>query len=40
MQNMEKAEGHPIEIVSDAVVPSGVMHLNELQQQGWSYAKL
>src|SRR6478752_4447348 len=37
MQNMEKAEGHPIEIVSDAtVVPSGVVHLNELQEQGWS----
>jgi intracellular sulfur oxidation DsrE/DsrF family protein len=40
MQNMEKAEGHPIEIVSDAtVVPSGVVHLNELQEQGWSYVK-
>jgi uncharacterized protein len=40
MQNMEKAEGHPIEIVSDAtVIPSGVVHLNELQEQGWSYVK-
>ena len=40
MQNMEKAEGHPIEIVSDAtVVPSGAVHLNELQEQGWSYLK-
>jgi uncharacterized protein len=40
MQSMEKAEGHPIQIVSDAtVVPSGVVHLNELQEQGWSYVK-
>jgi intracellular sulfur oxidation DsrE/DsrF family protein len=40
VQNMEKAEGHPIQIVSDAtVVPSGVVHLNELQEQGWSYVK-
>ncbi|MDE2329870.1 MAG: DsrE family protein [Bradyrhizobium sp.] len=40
MQNMEKAEGHPIQIVSDAtVVPSGVVHLSELQEQGWSYVK-
>jgi intracellular sulfur oxidation DsrE/DsrF family protein len=40
MQSMEKAEGHPIQIVSDATeVPSGVVHLNELQEQGWSYVK-
>ena len=40
MQDMEKAEGHPIEIVSDAtIVPSGVVHLNELQEQGWSYVR-
>jgi len=37
---MEKAEGHPIPIVADAtVVPSGVVHLMELQEQGWSYVK-
>ena len=40
MQGMEKAEGHPIQIVSEASeVPSGVVHLNELQEQGWSYVK-
>ena len=39
-QNMEKAEGHAIPILSDAtVVPSGAVHLNELQEQGWSYLK-
>jgi hypothetical protein len=37
---MEKAEGHPIPIVSEAtVVPSGAVHLSELQEQGWSYLK-
>jgi intracellular sulfur oxidation DsrE/DsrF family protein len=39
-QNMEKAEGHPIPILPDAtVVPSGVVHLSELQEQGWSYVR-
>ena len=39
-QGMEKAEGHPIPIVADAtVVPSGVVHLMELQEQGWSYVR-
>ena len=39
-QGMEKAEGHPIPLLPDAtVVPSGVVHLNELQEQGWSYVK-
>ena len=39
-QGMEKTEGHPIPIVADAtVVPSGAVHLNELQEQGWSYLK-
>ena len=39
-QGMEKKEGHPIDIVSDAVVvPSGVIHLMELQEQGWSYIR-
>jgi uncharacterized protein len=39
-QNMEKAEGHPISIVPEAtVVPSGVVHLMELQEGGWSYLR-
>jgi intracellular sulfur oxidation DsrE/DsrF family protein len=39
-KGMEKAEGHPIPIVADAtVVPSGVVHLMELQEQGWSYVR-
>jgi intracellular sulfur oxidation DsrE/DsrF family protein len=39
-QGMEKAEGHAIAIVPDAtVVPSGVVHLMELQEQGWSYVR-
>jgi hypothetical protein len=39
-KGMEKAEGHPIPIISEAtVVPSGAVHLSELQEQGWSYLK-
>jgi len=39
-QGMEKAEGHTISIVPDAtIVPSGVVHLMELQEQGWSYVR-
>ena len=39
-QGMEKAEGHAISIVPDAtIVPSGVVHLTELQEQGWSYVR-
>jgi len=39
-QGMEKAEGHAISVVSDAtIVPSGVVHLMELQEQGWSYVR-
>jgi uncharacterized protein len=39
-QAMEKAEGHAISVVPDAiVVPSGVVHLMELQEQGWSYVR-
>jgi hypothetical protein len=39
-QNMEKAEGHAISILPDAtIVPSGVVHLMELQEQGWSYVR-
>jgi intracellular sulfur oxidation DsrE/DsrF family protein len=39
-QGMEKAEGHAIPILAEAtVVPSGVVQLMELQQQGWSYIR-
>jgi len=39
-QGMEKAEGHAISILPEAtVVPSGVVHVMELQEQGWSYVK-
>ncbi|MCC8984458.1 DsrE family protein [Bradyrhizobium acaciae] len=39
-QGMEKAEGHAISVVSDAtIVSSGVVHLMELQEQGWSYVR-
>jgi uncharacterized protein len=39
-QNMEKSEGHPIEIVKEAsIVPSGVVHAMELQEKGWSYIR-
>jgi intracellular sulfur oxidation DsrE/DsrF family protein len=40
MMGMEKVEGHPIPIVPQAsVVPSGVVRLSELQEQGWSYIR-
>jgi intracellular sulfur oxidation DsrE/DsrF family protein len=39
-QGMEKAEGHAISVLPDAsIVPSGVVHLMELQEQGWSYVR-
>ena len=39
-QAMEKTEGHAISILPDAtIVPSGVVHLMELQEQGWSYVR-
>ena len=39
-QGMEKAEGHPISVLPDAtMVSSGVVHLIELQEQGWSYVR-
>ncbi len=38
--NMEKAEGHPVDIIQDAtVVPAGVVRLTELQEQGWAYIR-
>jgi len=40
MMGMEKKEGHPISIVPEAkIVPSGVVRLNELQEEGWSYIR-
>src|SRR5450631_1455753 len=37
---MEKKEGHPINVLSEAViVPSGVVRLMELQDKGWSYVR-
>ena len=37
---MEKREGHAVAIVPEAtVVPSGVVHLMELQEQGFSYVR-
>jgi uncharacterized protein len=40
MMGMQKKEGHPIPIVSEAIiVPSGVVRLNELQEQGWTYIR-
>jgi hypothetical protein len=39
-QGMEKTEGHAIPLVSEAtIVPSGVVHVMELQEQGWSYVR-
>src|ERR1700757_3771816 len=39
-QGMEKAEGHAISVVPEAtIVPSGVVRLMELQEQGWSYVR-
>jgi uncharacterized protein len=39
-EGMEKKEGKPVDIVSEAVlVPSGVVHLMELQEKGWSYLR-
>src|ERR1700676_3005118 len=39
-EGMEKKEGHPIDVLSDSVlVPSGVVRLMELQEQGWSYVR-
>jgi uncharacterized protein len=39
-EGMEKAEGRTISLLTDAtVVPSGVVHLMELQERGWSYVR-
>ena len=39
-ENMEKKEGHPVAVMSEAVlVPSGVVRLIELQKQGYAYIR-
>jgi intracellular sulfur oxidation DsrE/DsrF family protein len=39
-EGMEKKEGQPITVLSEAVVvPSGVVRLMELQETGWSYVR-
>jgi intracellular sulfur oxidation DsrE/DsrF family protein len=39
-QGMEKREGKAISIIPEAmIVPSGVVQLMELQEQGWSYIR-
>ena len=39
-QGMEKTEGKSVPIIADAtIVPSGVVRLMELQEQGWSYVR-
>jgi intracellular sulfur oxidation DsrE/DsrF family protein len=38
--NMEKAEGHAVDLVPEAtIVDAGVVQLMELQERGWSYVK-
>jgi intracellular sulfur oxidation DsrE/DsrF family protein len=39
-EGMEKREGHAIAILPGAtIVPSGVVRLMYLQEQGWSYVR-
>ena len=39
-ENMEKKEGQPVAVLSDAtIVPSGVVQLMEKQEKGWSYVR-
>ena len=39
-EGMERKEGHPIRLLPAAtLVPSGVVRIIELQEQGWSYVK-
>jgi intracellular sulfur oxidation DsrE/DsrF family protein len=39
-QGMEKTEGHATPVLPGAtIVPSGVVHLMELQAQAWSYVR-
>ena len=40
MMGMERKEGHAIVVVPQAtIVPSGVVRLNQLQEDGWSYIR-
>jgi uncharacterized protein len=40
LMGMEKREGHSIAIVPQAtVVPSGVVHLTQRQEEGWAYIR-
>jgi uncharacterized protein len=40
LQGMEMAEGKKVELMPEAtIVPSGVVRLMELQEQGWSYVR-
>jgi uncharacterized protein len=39
-QGMEKREGHPITIISQAtIVPAGVVRIMELEEKGYSYVR-
>ena len=39
-RRMEKDEGRKITLITEAtIVPSGVVRLMELQEQGWSYVR-
>ena len=39
-QGMEKREGHPVTLISQAtLVPAGVVRIMELEEQGWSYVR-
>ncbi len=39
-QGMEKTEGKAVSLISEStIVPSGVVRLMELQEQGWSYVR-
>jgi uncharacterized protein len=39
-EGMEKREGHPITIVPQAtIVPSGVVRIMQLEEEGWSYVR-
>jgi len=39
-RNMERVEGKPVPIISEAtIVPAGIVRLVELQEAGYSYAK-
>ena len=40
LQGMQRQAGHEIALLAEAhVVPSGAVHLIELQQQGWAYLR-